>query len=185
MGELDESDGFAGGTMATGPNGFGVRWWNVRHPIKYAELIAQNRFPIEGQERLTADQAQLERVMLALRLADGLPVEALESTQRHAEPIDFIPPQAVLSYPVFSESSSDPLRAFSASNSSQPQPQPSSAVVSAASASSSSSSKNPQREIAQLIADGLIEGRAAIADRVIVLTRKGRLLADTVTRRLT
>ena len=38
--------------------------------------------------------------------------------------------------------------------------------------------------VAALIADGLIDGRAAIAGRV-VLTLRGRLLADAVVRRLT
>jgi putative oxygen-independent coproporphyrinogen III oxidase len=41
-----------------------------------------------------------------------------------------------------------------------------------------------RREVAGLIADGLIDGRAAVAGRV-VLTRPGRLLADAVVRRLT
>jgi oxygen-independent coproporphyrinogen-3 oxidase len=39
-------------------------------------------------------------------------------------------------------------------------------------------------EVAGLIADGLVDGRAALAGRV-VLTRPGRLLADAVVRRLT
>jgi coproporphyrinogen III oxidase-like Fe-S oxidoreductase len=38
--------------------------------------------------------------------------------------------------------------------------------------------------VAALIADGLVDGRAAIAGRV-VLTLRGRLLADAVVRRLT
>jgi putative oxygen-independent coproporphyrinogen III oxidase len=42
----------------------------------------------------------------------------------------------------------------------------------------------PRREVAGLIADGLIDGRAAIAGTV-VLTLRGRLLADAVVRRLT
>ena len=41
-----------------------------------------------------------------------------------------------------------------------------------------------RREVAGLIADGLIDGRSAVAGRV-VLTRPGRLLADAVVRRLT
>ncbi|OOB90591.1 radical SAM family heme chaperone HemW [Rathayibacter sp. VKM Ac-2630] len=41
-----------------------------------------------------------------------------------------------------------------------------------------------RREVAGLIADGLIEGRAALQGRV-VLTLRGRLLADAVVRRLT
>ncbi|WBU38935.1 radical SAM family heme chaperone HemW [Homoserinibacter sp. YIM 151385] len=40
-----------------------------------------------------------------------------------------------------------------------------------------------RQELAGLIAEGLVEGRAAIAGRV-VLTRRGRLLADAVVRRL-
>jgi len=38
--------------------------------------------------------------------------------------------------------------------------------------------------VADLIADGLVDGRAAIADARLVLTRRGRLLADTVVHRL-
>lgn len=41
-----------------------------------------------------------------------------------------------------------------------------------------------RREVAGLIADGLVDGRAALAGR-IVLTLRGRLLADAVVRRLT
>ena len=42
----------------------------------------------------------------------------------------------------------------------------------------------PRREVAGLIADGLIDGRSAITGTV-VLTLRGRLLADAVVRRLT
>jgi putative oxygen-independent coproporphyrinogen III oxidase len=38
--------------------------------------------------------------------------------------------------------------------------------------------------VAGLVADGLVDGRAAVADRTVVLTRRGRLLADAVVRRL-
>ncbi|WP_299446821.1 radical SAM family heme chaperone HemW [uncultured Phycicoccus sp.] len=38
--------------------------------------------------------------------------------------------------------------------------------------------------VAGLVADGLLEGAAAVRDRRAVLTRRGRLLADTVVRRL-
>ena len=38
--------------------------------------------------------------------------------------------------------------------------------------------------VAGLVADGLVDGRAAVADRRVVLTLRGRLLADTVVRRL-
>ena len=38
--------------------------------------------------------------------------------------------------------------------------------------------------VAGLVADGLVDGRSAVADRRVVLTLRGRLLADTVVRRL-
>ena len=38
--------------------------------------------------------------------------------------------------------------------------------------------------MAGLIADGLVDGRPALRDGRVVLTRRGRLLADTVVRRL-
>ena len=38
--------------------------------------------------------------------------------------------------------------------------------------------------VAGLVADGLVDGRAAVAGRTVVLTRRGRLLADAVVRRL-
>ena len=41
-----------------------------------------------------------------------------------------------------------------------------------------------RRAVAALVADGLVEGRPAVADRQVVLTLRGRLLADTVVRRL-
>jgi oxygen-independent coproporphyrinogen-3 oxidase len=41
-----------------------------------------------------------------------------------------------------------------------------------------------RRAVAALIADGLLDGTAAVRDRAAVLTRRGRLLADTVVRRL-
>jgi oxygen-independent coproporphyrinogen-3 oxidase len=41
-----------------------------------------------------------------------------------------------------------------------------------------------RRAVAGLVADGLVDGPAAVRDRHVRLTRRGRLLADTVVRRL-
>ncbi|MEO7268662.1 MAG: radical SAM family heme chaperone HemW [Knoellia sp.] len=41
-----------------------------------------------------------------------------------------------------------------------------------------------RRAVAGLVADGLVDGTAAVRDRRVVLTLRGRLLADTVVRRL-
>jgi putative oxygen-independent coproporphyrinogen III oxidase len=55
----------------------GVRWWNVRRPADWARRLHEGLSPRAGEERLTADQRRLERVMLGLRLAEGLPAAGL------------------------------------------------------------------------------------------------------------
>ena len=55
----------------------GVRWWNVKHPARYAELLAKGTSPAAARETLTSEDRHLERVMLQLRLVDGLPVDVL------------------------------------------------------------------------------------------------------------
>ena len=55
----------------------GVRWWNVKHPARYAALLAEGTSPAAARESLTQEDRHLERVMLQLRLVDGLPVDIL------------------------------------------------------------------------------------------------------------
>jgi len=55
----------------------GVRWWNVKHPARYAAVLAEGRSPAAARETLTVDDRHLERVMLELRLVDGLPLDIL------------------------------------------------------------------------------------------------------------
>jgi putative oxygen-independent coproporphyrinogen III oxidase len=55
----------------------GVRWWNIKHPTAYASRLADHASPASAQEVLTAADQRLERVMLQLRLADGLPLATL------------------------------------------------------------------------------------------------------------
>ena len=63
----------------------GVRWWNVKHPARYAAALAEGKSPAAARETLTQEDRHLERVMLQLRLVDGLPVEILsESAQKEA-----------------------------------------------------------------------------------------------------
>ena len=100
----------------------GVRWWNVKHPNAFASRVSSRQSPAAGRELLTDDQRYDELVLLGVRRADGLDVEALSPQGRSA--------------------------------------------------------------VAGLIADGLVQGRPALSDRRVVLTRQGRLLADTVVRRL-
>ncbi len=115
----------------------GTRFWNVKHPLAYAQRLAGSQLigsqlagdgreggavvvsPAAGREVLSESERAEEDVMLGIRLAEGIAV-----------------PRGV-----------------------------SSAVI------------------AGFIADGLVEPAAALRGR-LVLTLKGRLLADTVTRKL-
>ncbi|HET7682834.1 MAG TPA: radical SAM family heme chaperone HemW [Marmoricola sp.] len=94
----------------------GVRWWNVKHPRAYAERLAGGRSPAHARELLDDDTRRLERVLLEVRLREGLPLSVLPDEAR----------------------------------------------------------------IEGVVADGL----ADVARDRLVLTRRGRLLADAVVRRL-
>jgi putative oxygen-independent coproporphyrinogen III oxidase len=100
----------------------GVRWWNVRHPRAYAARLAGGVSPAQAREVLTAGERYEERVLLAVRLAEGLPLADLSPAGRE--------------------------------------------------------------RMAALVADGLADPSAALAGRRLVLTRRGRLLADGVVHRL-
>jgi len=99
----------------------GVRWWNVKHPAAYADRLAQGVSPAAGRETLDSETRRVERVLLEVRLREGLPTDALTPLGR--------------------------------------------------------------REVAALIADELVEPGPALRGAV-VLTLRGRLLADGVVRRL-
>ena len=60
----------------------GVRWWNVRHPRSYADRLAVNQSPGQVREVLSDEDRRVERVLLELRLASGLPVDVLTPTER-------------------------------------------------------------------------------------------------------
>jgi oxygen-independent coproporphyrinogen-3 oxidase len=60
----------------------GLRWWNVKHPAAYADRLAAGLHPAADVEQLTAEDQALERVMLGLRLRDGLPLTALSEAGR-------------------------------------------------------------------------------------------------------
>lgn len=49
------------------------RWWNVRPPARYIELAGSGSTPVAGEELLTEEEARLERILLGIRSADGLP----------------------------------------------------------------------------------------------------------------
>ena len=62
----------------------GTRWWNVKHPAAYAARLAGGGSPALASEVLTDADRRLERVLLGLRLAEGLPVAELTEVGRKA-----------------------------------------------------------------------------------------------------
>ena len=64
----------------------GVRWWNVKHPQSYAGRLESGASPAYARERLGDDDRRIERVLLELRLADGLPIDVLTPTERRRVP---------------------------------------------------------------------------------------------------
>jgi len=102
----------------------GVRWWNVKHPTAYAGRLSQGHSPAAGRETIDHDTGLTERILLELRLVEGLDAQVVKDLNPEA-----------------------------------------------------------QRAIADQIAAGNIDGGEAIRGR-LVLTLKGRLLADGVVRML-
>jgi oxygen-independent coproporphyrinogen-3 oxidase len=69
----------------------GRRWWNVRTPDRYIELVRAGE-PVEAAgETLDAPTREFERLELMLRMRDGVPFEALDGealpglVERHDE----------------------------------------------------------------------------------------------------
>ncbi|MFV0534806.1 MAG: radical SAM family heme chaperone HemW [Cumulibacter sp.] len=114
-----------GGWWGAGPGAHshagGVRWWNVKHPAAYAARISARLSPAHGRETLTHQQRAMERIMLGIRMREGIDVSEL-SARAHGE-------------------------------------------------------------AKQMVTYGLLDG-AALAHEQVVLTLRGRLLADAVIRDL-
>lgn len=54
----------------------GRRWWNVRPPQQYLDLVEAARRPVGGEERLSDAERSLERLLLGLRTDAGVTVDA-------------------------------------------------------------------------------------------------------------
>jgi oxygen-independent coproporphyrinogen-3 oxidase len=55
----------------------GRRFWNVRTPERYLDLVERGEQPIGGEEVLDAETRALEGLQLALRMRDGVSASAL------------------------------------------------------------------------------------------------------------
>ncbi|ATG51854.1 coproporphyrinogen III oxidase [Brachybacterium vulturis] len=60
----------------------GLRAWNVKHPSRYARMLAAGEMPVADSEQVTAEDRLVERIMLELRIADGLAVEVVPVDRR-------------------------------------------------------------------------------------------------------
>ena len=56
----------------------GVRWWNVKHPGAYAAALGAGRSPGAGHEVLSEEDRRVERILLELRLREGVELALLK-----------------------------------------------------------------------------------------------------------
>jgi oxygen-independent coproporphyrinogen-3 oxidase len=59
----------------------GKRWWNVKHPNLYREKLQQEISPVLDSEILDSIQIESERLMLSIRLPEGVAKDSLTSDQ--------------------------------------------------------------------------------------------------------
>ncbi len=59
-----------------------TRWWNVKHPNAYSEILAGAALPVAGYEQLGVDALHTEDVLLKIRLRQGLPLDRLGGVER-------------------------------------------------------------------------------------------------------
>lgn len=64
----------------------GTRWWNVKHPLPYAQRLRDRSSPAAAREILDEDTRYMEDVMLAARIRDGLPLGRLRAEGRDRTP---------------------------------------------------------------------------------------------------
>ncbi len=59
-----------------------LRYWNVKHPNAYAQLLQEMTLPVAGFEELSDSDRHTEDVMLRLRMRDGLALSVLGPGER-------------------------------------------------------------------------------------------------------
>ncbi|KQO82730.1 coproporphyrinogen III oxidase [Frigoribacterium sp. Leaf263] len=62
----------------------GVRWWNVKHPAAYQQRMTAEQSPGAGRETLDDETRRVERVLLGVRIREGLAVAELDDEGRQA-----------------------------------------------------------------------------------------------------
>lgn len=74
----DQGD-YSGFGCAAHSHANGRRWWNVRTPDRYVDLIARGESPTAADEVLDAGTRSFERLELSLRTNRGVPIGALDA----------------------------------------------------------------------------------------------------------
>ncbi|MFZ1164962.1 radical SAM family heme chaperone HemW [Mycobacterium sp.] len=59
-----------------------TRWWNVKHPNAYAQILERRALPVADFEQLDATTRHTEDVLLRIRLRQGLSTELLDEAER-------------------------------------------------------------------------------------------------------
>lgn len=59
-----------------------TRWWNHRSVRKYCQELNRGGKPVQGSERLSEEQADLERLSLQLRTRSGTPIRDLRDYEK-------------------------------------------------------------------------------------------------------
>jgi len=72
---------YAGFGCAAHAHRDGRRWWNVRTPERYIELVEARLSPESASETLDEPTRRFERLELALRTRDGVPADALDADE--------------------------------------------------------------------------------------------------------
>jgi oxygen-independent coproporphyrinogen-3 oxidase len=65
----------------------GTRWWNVKHPAAYADRLARGLSPAHAREVLDEQTRHVERLLLGVRLRDGLALDLLDQAGRAQLPV--------------------------------------------------------------------------------------------------
>lgn len=60
----------------------GRRWWNVRTPDRYIEMVNAGEIPESSSEMLDSETRKLEALQLLVRVRDGVPTNALSTQDR-------------------------------------------------------------------------------------------------------
>jgi putative oxygen-independent coproporphyrinogen III oxidase len=91
----DQSD-YRGIGSAAHSHRAGRRWWNVRTPDRYVDLVAADATTVAGEEVLDPVARRFEALALALRTPAGVPAEALPEDPDLDGLVDRVDGRAVL-----------------------------------------------------------------------------------------